>query len=113
MRVWLGLTVALVAGPALAFTVPDIEPLRGVSVGKAGVTVTVAGGCTRKSDLTVAVGKDPPRPLVLIARKRLDACQSAPGSVEIVYSFEELGLRPGQPFTLANPLTGDVSEAAQ
>jgi hypothetical protein len=110
MRVGLGLlTALLLAGSANAFTVPDIEPVYGVSVGKDGVTVRVAGACSKKSDLTVAVGKTPPRPLLLIARKHAEDCQTAPGQAEIVYSLQELGLKPGQTFSLANPL---VSEAA-
>ncbi len=102
---------ALIAGPASAFTVPAIEPIYGVTVGKAGVTVRVASnGCTKKSDLTMAVGKTPPRPMLLVARKHPDTCQSfAAGHAEVVYSFEELGLQPGQPFSLANPLVADPS----
>jgi hypothetical protein len=108
MRVWLGLTTALLsASSAGAFTVPAIEPVYGVIAGRQSLTVRVAGACTRKSDMTVAVGKNPPRPMLLIARKRADACQQAPGQAEIVYSFEELGLQPGQPFSLANPLVGE------
>ena len=109
MRAWLGVTTALVlAGPAAAFTVPAIEPIYAITVGKQSVTVRVASnGCTRKSDMTVAVGKNPPRPLVLFAHKRPDTCQTGAGQAEIVYSFEELGLEPGQAFTLANPLVGE------
>jgi hypothetical protein len=108
MRLALGLlTALLLAGSAAAFTVPEIEPVYGVYVGKDGLTVRVAGGCTKKADLTVAVGKNPPRPLVLIARKHAEGCQSAPGQAEIVYSLDELGLKPGQAFSLANPLVGE------
>ena len=106
--------LGLAATPACAFTVPAIEPIYGVIVGKTGVTVRLASnGCTKKSDLTMAVGKNPPRPLLLIARKHPDTCQSfAAGHAEVVYSFEELGLEPGQPFSLANPLTADPSPGA-
>jgi hypothetical protein len=94
-----------------AFTVPDIEPVYGVTVGKQGLTVRLASnGCTKKSDLTVAVGNNPPRPLVLIARKHPDTCKSfAAGHAEVAWSFEDLGLEPGQAFTLANPLVADPS----
>ena len=86
---------------------PDIEPVYGVSVGKGGLTVRVAGGCTRKADPDrVAVGKTPPRPLVLIARKHAEGCQTGSlAQAEIVYSLEDAGdLKPEQPFSLANPL---------
>jgi len=59
-----------------------------------------------KADLTVAVAKNPPRPLVLFARKHPDACAAPATPVEVVYSFEELGLEPEQAFSLANPLGG-------
>ncbi|MDB5460248.1 MAG: hypothetical protein JWO72_1989 [Caulobacteraceae bacterium] len=110
MRIWLAGMMALAgAGSAAAYTVPPIEPIYGVTVGKEAITVRVASnGCTRKSDLTVAVAKNPPRPMVLIARKHPDTCRSvAAGHAEVVYSFEELGLDAGQPFALANPLVGD------
>ena len=110
MRVWLVVLGALLSA---AFTVPDIEPVYGVSVGKQGVTIRLASnGCTKKSDLTVAVSKHPARPLMLIARKHPDTCKSfAAGRAEVVYSFEELGLEPGQAFSLANPLIGDPGPA--
>jgi hypothetical protein len=41
---------------------------------------------------------------VLIARRHADACKGAPGVVEIVWTYDDLGLKPGQPFSLANPL---------
>ena len=108
MRVWLVVLGALLLA---AFTVPDIEPVYGVSVGKQGVTVRLASnGCTKKSDLTVAVGKNSTRPLVLIARKHPDTCRSfAADRAEVAWSFEELGLEPGQAFSLANPLVADPS----
>ncbi len=99
--------LSLIATPALAYTVPPIEPIYGVTVGPQGVTVRLAShGCTTKADLTVAVSKDPPRPMVLFARKRPDACTAPVTPVEVVYTFEELGLEPGQAFSLANPLGG-------
>jgi len=97
--------LSLIATPALAFTVPAIEPIYGVTVGPQGVTVRLAShGCTTKADLTVAVAKNPPRPLVLFARKHPDACAASATPVEVVYTFDELGLDPGQAFSLANPL---------
>jgi hypothetical protein len=99
--------LSLIATPALAYTVPAIEPIYGVTVGPQGVTVRLAShGCTTKADLTVAVAKNPPRPLVLFARKRPDACNAPATPVDVVYTFEELGLEPGQAFSLANPLGG-------
>ena len=111
MRLGLGLAMLTVAGPALADAVPPIEPIYGLSANRQAITFRLASnGCTKKSDLTVAVAKNPPRPMVLIARKHPDACRSfAAGHAEVVYSFVELGLNPDQPFTLANPMVGDPS----
>ncbi|MEI9891188.1 MAG: hypothetical protein WDN45_12035 [Caulobacteraceae bacterium] len=95
------------AGSAAAYTVPDIEPVYGAVVSGQTLTVRVAGACTKKSDLTVAVGKNPPRPLILIARKHPGGCQTAAGQAEIVYRLEDLGLKSGEPFSLANPLVGE------
>src|SRR5271170_7441275 len=99
MRLRIGLlTALLLTGAANAYTLPAIEPVYGVVVGKDAITVRVAGSCTRKSDMTVAVAKNPPRPMVLIARKRADGCLQAGGQAEVVYSFEELGLKAGEAF---------------
>ncbi len=104
-RLIAGLLLA-VAGPTLAYTVPPIEPVYGVSVDKAGVTVRMASnGCTKKGDLTVAVAKTTARPLLLIARKHPDLCRAATRPVEIAWTFDDLGLAADEPFSLANPLT--------
>ena len=109
MKLALAALVLCAATPAWAsYDIPPIEPVYGVSVAKAGVTVRLASnGCTKKADLTTAVSTSPPRPLVLIARKHADACKGAPAAVEIVWSYEDLGLKPGQAFSLANPLVAE------
>ena len=84
--------------------VPPIEPVYAVSASAEGLMLRVASnGCTRKSDLTVAVSTAPPRALVLVAHKHADTC-GKPGAVDIVWSWKELGLEPGQAVNLANPL---------
>lgn len=106
------LLAAALAAPALAsYDIPPIEPVYAVSAAKAGLTVRLASnGCTRKSDLTVAVSNAPPRPLVLIARRHADQCRSlGAGHVDVVWSYEELGLKSGEAFSLANPLVADPS----
>jgi hypothetical protein len=108
--------VALIAGLALAgsalaeFPPPPIAPIYGVSVGPRGVTVRMALDDCRveKSDLTVAVAKGDSLPLLLVAPKRTGNHQCrATGASDITWSFEELGLKPEQPFTVGNPLTAD------
>ncbi len=90
---------------------PPIEAIYGLTATKAGVTVRLASnGCTKKSDLTVAVRADPARPLLLVARKHPDPCRSfVAGHTEVTWSYEELGLKPGDVFVLANPITADPS----
>lgn len=104
----------MLATPAMAAQIPAIEPVYGVIAGPTGITVRVpSNGCTKKADLTVAVSTNPPRPLILIARKHPDTCQSfAAGRAEITYAYAELGLKPGQPFSFANPLVADPTPGA-
>jgi hypothetical protein len=108
----LAAALALFATPALAQGVPGIEPVYGVSANRAGVTVRMASnGCTGKTDLTVALSKGQPRPILLIARKHPDACKT-PGRADITYAWQELGLAPGQAFSFANPLVAEPALAA-
>jgi hypothetical protein len=89
---------------------PALMPVYGVSTGGGGVTVELQPvGCnTVKSDFTVAIAKAVDRPTILIARRSaagsLVACKAPPRTVAITWSYNDLGLRPGQPFSLANPL---------
>lgn len=102
----------LLATPALAAEIPNIEPVYGVTASRAGVTVRLASnGCTRKSDLTVALSKGQPRPIVLVVRRRPDACKN-PGQAEITYGWAELGLKPDQAFSFANPLIAEPGPAS-
>ncbi len=113
--VWLAGWLALIAAPALAFTVPPIMPLYAVSANGQGVTVRVPSpGCAlRKADLTVAVGKTARGPMLLIAQKHPDAareCRANLGPSDITWTYAELSLEPGQAFTLANPLVGEAGQ---
>ena len=90
--------------------VPALMPVYGVSTDGRGVTVQMqpAGCNTLKSDFTVAISKAVDRPTILFARRSpttsLVVCKAQPREVEITWSYDDLGLRPGQPFSLANPL---------
>ena len=64
-----------------------------------------SGGCTHKGDLTVALSKGP-RPMLLIARKHPDACRT-PGRADVVFTWQELGLKPDQAFSFANPVIAE------
>jgi hypothetical protein len=90
--------------------VPQLMPVYGVSTDSRGVTIQLqpAGCNTLKSDFTVAISKAVDRPTLLFARRSatgsLVACKALPREVAITWSYEDLGLKPGQPFSLANPL---------
>jgi hypothetical protein len=90
--------------------VPALMPVYGVSANEWGVTVQLlpAGCNSTKADFTVAISKSADRPTILIARRRsansLVLCKGQPPTVDITWSYDDLGLRPGQPFSLANPL---------
>jgi hypothetical protein len=65
------------------------------------VTFRVASsGCTTRADFRVDV-KDG---VLSLVRLRRDACKAMPHAVSIAIPLSELGLRPGQRFTLANPI---------
>lgn len=101
--------LALGVGSALAQPPQGLMPVYGVTVSAAGVTVRVpAGACTRKSDFTVAVLKHDPQSMVLFAPKRAQGCGPAgPGHVDLTYGLDELGLKQGEGFVLANPLAAE------
>ena len=108
----IGLILGLgLAGEASAQT-PPIPPLSAVSIGPQGLTVRISlDGCPApKANLTLAVEKSERAPLVLIARRRSGAPIAClvPGSSEVTWSLDELGLAPGQAFNLANPLANGL-----
>jgi hypothetical protein len=90
--------------------IPPLMPVYGVSTDGRGVTVELqpAGCNTVKSDFTVAISKAVDRPTILFTRRiassSLVACKAQPRTVALTWSYDDLGLKPGQPFSLANPL---------
>jgi hypothetical protein len=90
--------------------VPPLMPVYGVSTDSRGVTVELqpAGCNTAKSDFTVAISRAIDRPTILFTRRSGSssavACKTQPHTVALTWSYDDLGLKPGQPFSLANPL---------
>ena len=101
----------LTAPPALAQAPPAGEPmaLYGVSVGPQGVTFRAPmSACHDRIDFTLAVLKRAPEAVVLLSPRRAGMCAPAgAGHVEVTYGFEDLGLKPDEPFTLGNPLIAE------
>lgn len=71
-----------------------------------GLAVEVASrGCVGQPDMVFHVERRGGVATVAIARRRLQTCREGPpGWVEVVFSREELGLTPGEPVFLLNPL---------
>jgi hypothetical protein len=115
MKPWIAVLALAAATPAAAFRLPALPPISGATVTAQGVTLRFpADGCTlKKADLTVAVDKTDGRILVVVARRRPKptVCAAA-ASADIAWSFAELGVQPGQSFSLANPLVGPSSTDA-
>jgi hypothetical protein len=105
----IALFAALAAAPPPG-GVPPLMPVYGVSANAQGVTVQLApSACEpKKSDFTVAIARSADRPTILIARRRASSppapCKDQPPAIDITWTYADLGLTPGQPFSLANPL---------
>jgi hypothetical protein len=101
--------LAAAADPSLGGA-PALMTVYGVSTNSRGVTVELqpAGCNTLKSDFTVAISMAADRPTILFTRRHaassLADCKTPPRTVALTWSYDDLGLKPGQPFSLANPL---------
>lgn len=84
----------------------ELEPLYGAEAGRGGLIIRVASnGCTTKADFAHFVERRDGAVTLAFGRKQLDQCKSfAMGQASLVFTFEELGLAPGAPVFLLNPL---------
>lgn len=90
------------AGPPAPLA--ELEPLYSAVSGREGVTIQVSSnGCTAKGDFAFYVQRRAGTAAVAFARKHVDACKQA-GATAIRFSWAELGLRPGDPLFLLNPI---------
>lgn len=86
---------------------PWKEVLKGISVKNNELTIRVpSNGCTKKEDFQIDINKGitgiPPF-ILTVFRLRLDYCKAiVRGGTEITYTFEELGLEPGDSFHVTN-----------
>ena len=101
--------LAMSAGPVLAQAPQSLMPVYGVTVSAAGVMVRVPfSACVHKSDFTVAVLRRDPQSMVLFTPKRPHACvPTGPGHTDLSFGLDELGLKSGEAFILANPLAAE------
>ncbi|NBU26880.1 MAG: hypothetical protein EBS42_01290 [Caulobacteraceae bacterium] len=84
----------------------ELEPLLSAEVRADSLIVRVLSrGCTAKSDMAFFVERAGDRAAVAFGRKRVEICTGQQGSLELVFSYSELGLKPGQSVAIVNPLS--------
>jgi hypothetical protein len=106
----LAMAAAALAAPAFAQDVPEpapaeLEPVHKVIADRHGLTIRVTThGCTTKADFAHFTEPKGQAITIAFARRRLDRCRSGESQLDILFSYEELGLTPGQPVMVLNPL---------
>lgn len=100
-------TVSVRVGSHTTTAISDpLETLRAVRF-EPGALVVVAGsnGCTDASSFAVKVSEGEGPTGVSLTRQRPDLCRALlPEGVELRWTYEELGLKPGTAVTIANPV---------
>lgn len=99
----------VLAVPCAGHAVPAILAVHGVRADRDGLTVRAPalspGACTpTRQNMTIAVSKEAGGVTLLVAPRGSAECGARGGPADVHWSYEELGLKPGQPFSLANPL---------
>ena len=86
---------------------PELEPVRLVRSGPEGLVIEIASrGCEGRPDIVFHVERGSGAAAVAFARRRLQTCRgNPPGWVEVAFSWAELGLAPGEPVFVLNPLS--------
>jgi hypothetical protein len=85
-------------------TWPELEPVA-VTAGHDGLTVRVASkGCAAKADFVFRVDRAGGKTALAFARRRLETCRFGEvGTVDLAFTYDELGLKRGERFVVANP----------
>ena len=84
---------------------PPAEPIREARFADGGLVVRVdSNGCTQASDFEIAVADNTPTEITL-RRTKPDLCKAlVPDGVELRWTYADLGLEPGAPARILNPL---------
>jgi len=95
--------------PAVGRTTPVVMVIETVQADRDGVTIRAPvqgpGACTpTRKNLTVAISKDSGLVTLLVAPRGAAECRDKGSPAEVHWSYEELGVAPGEGFTIANPL---------
>lgn len=83
---------------------PELEAVR-VTAGRDQLIVSVASkGCAARADFVFYVDRTGGTVVLAFARRRLETCRFGEAAeVELVFSYDELGLKRGERFAVANP----------
>jgi hypothetical protein len=85
---------------------PELEPLNAVVATRKGLTLRLpAHDCAKKADFAWYIERRGDVTTVAFARKRLNPCRRPRGaSLEIAFTYAEMGLDPAAPLVVLNPL---------
>jgi hypothetical protein len=86
-----------------------LEPLYAVNASARRLTIRVGTrGCTAKDDFSFLVDRRPGEPpQIAFGRRRAEDCRPRKArlrQVDIAFTYEELGLEPGAPVVVLNPI---------
>lgn len=83
----------------------QLEPIHAAAITRdLAVFWVSSNGCTDKSDLTPVVGHVGAASTITLRRIEQDECKTPiANGVEVIWSFEELGLTPGSRVSVNNP----------
>ena len=85
-------------------TWPELEPLLAADAGADVLTIRMrTRGCATRADFVFRVDRAKGRAVVAFARRRLEACVGPAGAIDLVFSYDELGLKRGERIVIANP----------
>lgn len=84
---------------------PPAEAIREARFADGALVVRVdSNGCTQASDFEVSIADNDPTEITL-RRTKQDLCKAlVPDGVELRWTYAELGLEPGTPARIVNPL---------
>jgi hypothetical protein len=110
-RALIGAGLALAPALSVAAVIPPIISINGIRATPQGVTVRVPplgpGACTpQRTFLTMALDKGAGGVTLLIAARPAQ-CRARGTAADVSWTWQELGLKPGEPVRIANPLVAE------
>ncbi len=102
---------ATAARPVLLPAAPDeiwaeLELVAIIESGPDALTIGVRSrGCAAKADFVFRVDRRGGHAVVAFARRRVETCKGPLGQASLRFGYDELGLHPGEPVVIANPIS--------